>query len=220
LERARLINTSQRIPCELPKTITGMHDTGDLQLSKCTRNQARTEDGHVRGTSQIMPDGRIETITGFTFRLAENIQKFKIVVDLLYDMRFLKRRSVRVTSPVARKKGKRLGRRVIVGSNLHPCNTVKSRMAKNRNPSEYEIAKFAGCMATEAWKSQDNPGPVYVAGYRVHHGAVGLALIIGGLCLKSDAMLGFGEALVIDDMDDASEWFNFEAEPPYKVAYG
>jgi len=50
---------------------------GYLQISEMCRKSGKDRGwGHVWGTFQIMPDGRTETITGFTFRLADGEKGF------------------------------------------------------------------------------------------------------------------------------------------------
>ncbi len=82
--------------------------------------------------------------------------------------------------------------------------------------------------AVKKWNSQPNPLPVYIDGYRIHHGLVGVGCTaVGGIGLVASALsdnkktssaisdlskllLGIGIRLMEDDIKDAPDWFNFE----------
>ena len=60
------------------------------------------------------------------------------------------------------------------------------------------------------WNSTSNPPKVYVLGYRVHHGL--LAFLTGIYALKKGDGYLFGSSLAafVDDIEDASQWLDFE----------
>lgn len=82
------------------------------------------------------------------------------------------------------------------------------------------------------WNSQPNPPKVYVKGYRIHHGLVGLVLTGFGfvglavsgtlkdeknrglLSSVSGMAVGAGIRLMEDDIADMPDWFNFEKNRP------
>ena len=84
--------------------------------------------------------------------------------------------------------------------------------------------------AVKKWNSQPNPLPVYIDGYRIHHGLVGVGCTaVGGIGLVASALsdnkktssvisdlskllLGIGIRLMEDDIKDAPDWFNFEKD--------
>ncbi|MDE1819054.1 MAG: hypothetical protein KGI19_10685, partial [Thaumarchaeota archaeon] len=88
----------------------------------------------------------------------------------------------------------------------------------------------------KTWNTQPNPPKVYVGGYRVHHGTVGafstgvgIALAIGASLTNdktinslarnaSPALIGIGTKLMIDDLHDFPDWFNFERQPQFQTA--
>ena len=83
-------------------------------------------------------------------------------------------------------------------------------------------------MPVKRWNAQPNPPKVYVGGYRIHHGLVGLGLVVSGVIglfasTRSDnkqtrdmvvnasgLAIGAGMRLMEDDIDDMPDWFNFE----------
>lgn len=79
--------------------------------------------------------------------------------------------------------------------------------------SEHKLGQSIGKLAVALWKSQKAPGKVYVAGHRIHHGPVGALLTLAGAYYNSSELVGFGEELVKDDIDDLPQWFDFEREP-------
>ena len=84
--------------------------------------------------------------------------------------------------------------------------------------------------AVKKWNSQPNPPKVYIDGNRTHHGFLGLCCVIGGgiglvastlsdnkkttsaTLDLSGLLLGLGTRLMIDDIKDARDWFNFEKD--------
>jgi hypothetical protein len=59
------------------------------------------------------------------------------------------------------------------------------------------------------WNAQPNPPKVYVSGNRVHHGLVGVGLAAVGLLFDNKPALGAGVRLMVDDIADSPDWFNF-----------
>jgi len=101
-----------------------------------------------------------------------------------------------------------------VSTHMKTKKRTKIPLKKHRNLSpDQKLGINVGNLTTTIWRSQKNASKVYVGGYRVHHGPVGLALTLLGLGLKNDFLVGFGESIVKDDLDDASHWLDFEREP-------
>ena len=67
-----------------------------------------------------------------------------------------------------------------------------------------------GKLATGVWKLQSNPDKVYVSGKRIHHGLVGAALTLLGAYEKDEKIIGFGKALMKDDIHDLPQWLDFD----------
>jgi hypothetical protein len=70
----------------------------------------------------------------------------------------------------------------------------------------YELGMFAATL----WNCQKNPGKVYVGGFRVHHGEVGIVLQLFGMWQRDSLLIGLGKALEHDDRHDRNKWFMFE----------
>lgn len=90
-------------------------------------------------------------------------------------------------------------------------NTAESSVYKEAFKTGSSIAKTI----TSKWNSQENPGKVYVANRRVHHGGIGSAMKLSKHFEKSEPtvagmMSGIGEGLVKDDEADRNEWFKFK----------
>lgn len=82
----------------------------------------------------------------------------------------------------------------------------------------------------KSWNSQENPPKQYIAGRRVHHGTVGTILTGAGLASVAVSLLsedektkrvteelsqifcGIGIPLMVDDINDAPEWFRFRRQ--------
>lgn len=80
-------------------------------------------------------------------------------------------------------------------------------------PAVTLIGFFTGKLLTKTitnyWRNNINR-EIYIFGRRLHHGLIGLLLTIIGILLKIPMMIGIGFQLLIDDIDDWSEWINFE----------
>jgi hypothetical protein len=75
-------------------------------------------------------------------------------------------------------------------------------------------SSIAGTM-TSRWNSQENPGKVYVADRRIHHGGIGAIMKLSKYFKKSEPTVtgivsGIGEGLTKDDYADRNEWFKFK----------
>jgi hypothetical protein len=106
---------------------------------------------------------------------------------------------------------------------LEPDNNTKDKEEKKATgkdeSSKYEEAfktgsSIAGTM-TSKWNSQENPGKVYVANRRVHHGGIGSVMKLSKHFKKSEPTVtgiisGIGEGLAKDDYADKKEWFKFK----------
>ncbi|MFZ0183520.1 MAG: hypothetical protein WAL88_01640 [Nitrosotalea sp.] len=119
--------------------------------------------------------------------------------------------------------------------------TTSRRVKKSNSFNEwYNLTN----KVVKSWNAQPNPPKVYVGDRRMHHGTVGLgSAVAGGLLLivsalsddktikslsreLSPALLGIGTSLMIDDLPDLPNWFNFEhqqnipsVQPPFQTAY-
>jgi hypothetical protein len=97
-------------------------------------------------------------------------------------------------------------------------NNTKEKKSTGNNDSKYDEAfktgsSIAGTI-TSKWNSQGNPGKVYVANRRVHHGGIGSAMKLSKHLKKSEPIVtgvlsGIGEGLAKDDYADKKEWFKF-----------
>lgn len=76
-----------------------------------------------------------------------------------------------------------------------------------RLENDTELGKSIAKVLTSLWNSQDNPGKVYVRGYRIHHGAIGFLGALASAYLKKPIAYGFFKHLADDDDQDAREWF-------------
>jgi len=91
---------------------------------------------------------------------------------------------------------------------------TKTKLSARREPrkisKDEKDGENLGKLATGLWKLQSNPDKVYISGKRIHHGLVGAALTFLGAYEKDDKIIGFGKALMKDDIDDAPNWLNFK----------
>jgi len=69
-----------------------------------------------------------------------------------------------------------------------------------------------GNTLTTNWNSQPNPPKVYISGYRIHHGLVGILLGLAGLIAEKPAITGLGVQLALDDIEDMPNWLDFEED--------
>ena len=60
------------------------------------------------------------------------------------------------------------------------------------------------------WNSTSNPPKVYIMGYRVHHGLVGLITGLYALDKGNGYLFGASLAAFLDDIYDAPNWLDFE----------
>ena len=66
----------------------------------------------------------------------------------------------------------------------------------------------AGVAVTQAWRAvKPHPDKIYLGGHRVHHGEAGIVLALFGAVANMPRLIGFGTALAVDDIADASQWF-------------
>jgi len=112
------------------------------------------------------------------------------------------------------KKPKRRRTKVTVQKPLKNTVTTKRRIS-----AEEKEGKAIGQLATILWKLQSNPGNVYVAGKRIHHGLFGTGLILLGALTNDDKLKGFGKALAKDDIKDMPDWLNFEDGQNFTSGY-
>ena len=76
---------------------------------------------------------------------------------------------------------------------------------------KYAIAAaLVALVAVTAWRAMPNPPQVRVGGNRIHHGLVGAVLFVAGALAKSWDVAAAGAVLAADDIDDVSQWFDFE----------
>lgn len=91
-------------------------------------------------------------------------------------------------------------------------------VVESSSPGYNEAFKAGSSVAktlTSTWNSQENPGKVYVANRRLHHGAIGSAMKLSKHFEKSEptatgVLSGIGEGLAKDDYADRKEWFKFK----------
>lgn len=89
--------------------------------------------------------------------------------------------------------------------------TAKKKPKIKSKPLTLEqIGERDGKFACSLWSYQTNPSKVYIGGYRIHHGLVGLGLKIYGMIENDPYLKGLGKALMKDDIKDAPIWFNFK----------
>jgi len=96
---------------------------------------------------------------------------------------------------------------------LHPTRRTKKISKDEKEGMEW------GQLATGVWKLQSNPGKVYVGRKRIHHGLFGAALTLLGAYEKDDKIIGFGKALMKDDIDDLPKWLDFEDRENFTTGY-
>jgi len=106
--------------------------------------------------------------------------------------------------------------------------TKRKRKTRAKLPATQRTRKISqdekfgedlGKLATGLWKSQSNPGKVYVGGKRIHHGLVGAVLTLLSAYEKDDKIKGFGKSLMKDDIDDLPQWLDFEDRQNFTTGY-
>lgn len=95
----------------------------------------------------------------------------------------------------------------------------RNKIKAKKISSERELGQSIGKLAVALWKSQKTPDKVYVVGHRVHHGPVGILLTLVGAYYNSPELVGFGEEITKDDIDDLPHWFDFEREPVFSQGF-
>ena len=75
---------------------------------------------------------------------------------------------------------------------------------------KFNIGLEVARQTTSNWNDQSDPAKVFIKGRRVHHGAVGVALIFPGILFQHSYTLGYAYGLMEDDIDDTDDWFTFE----------
>lgn len=81
---------------------------------------------------------------------------------------------------------------------------------RNKPLTPLEQGIKTGQLLTSSWRSQANPGKVFIGPYRIHHGLVGAILALAGLYYGDDCIAGLGTSVAIDDLDDVGNWLDFE----------
>lgn len=76
---------------------------------------------------------------------------------------------------------------------------------------KYAIAAvLLAAIAVTAWKAMPNPPKVRVGGNRIHHGLVGVLMLVGGALAKRWDIAAAGAVLAADDIDDAPQWLDLK----------
>ena len=92
--------------------------------------------------------------------------------------------------------------------------TANRRIFRYKNTkTEYKTFEDGyelGSKFVDSWNSQPNPPKIYISGYRIHHGLVGIVLGLAGTVFEKPALAGLGVRLAVDDISDLSDWLNFE----------
>jgi hypothetical protein len=72
---------------------------------------------------------------------------------------------------------------------------------------------------TKCWSSMENPPKICVLGRRIHHGEIGVLLLLISLFSRSKKaephrafLIGFSIGLIIDDSRDINEWFKTDIQ--------
>lgn len=97
-------------------------------------------------------------------------------------------------------------------TNMQKLNKVKPFKTFNDG---YEL----GNVLTKKWNLQPNSPKIYIGGYRIHHGLVGILLGLAGLITEKPAITGLGIKLALDDIDDMPDWLNFERNNSIQYNY-
>lgn len=78
------------------------------------------------------------------------------------------------------------------------------------NEEQFQNGLKVARLTTKNWNKQDDPPKVFIFGKRVHHGLGGLATVVLAVLGRDSFGLGYGYGLIVDDIADSDEWFNFE----------
>lgn len=78
----------------------------------------------------------------------------------------------------------------------------------NREEALALAAGLAALVGVVAWRSMPDPPKVRIGGIRIHHGLVGAGMFGLGVLSKKPSIALPGLILALDDIKDASEWFD------------
>lgn len=82
----------------------------------------------------------------------------------------------------------------------------------NRREKYAIAAVLVAVIAVTAWRAMPNPPKVRVGGNRIHHGLVGMLMLVGGALAKRWDVAAAGAVLAADDIDDASQWLDLKEQ--------
>ena len=100
------------------------------------------------------------------------------------------------------------------------CSVIMKRRYSASRHKKHAAGFSLATSLGEQWRARKNPPKVYIGGYRIHHGTVGLGLAILGELGDSPFVSGLGDGLMADDREDRSRWLDFERhEPTYRLQY-
>lgn len=80
----------------------------------------------------------------------------------------------------------------------------------NKKEKYAVAAVLAALVAVAAWRAMPNPPKVRIGGNRIHHGLVGVLMLVGGAIAKRWDVAAAGAVLAADDIDDASQWLDLK----------
>lgn len=89
-------------------------------------------------------------------------------------------------------------------------NNDDRRRPLTQREKDIEVGVSVAKVLTGLWSSQKSPGKVYIRGYRVHHGAIGLIGAFASAYFDRPTAYGFFKHLMDDDRHDSHEWFSGE----------
>ncbi len=98
------------------------------------------------------------------------------------------------------------GSKAGVGNN----NNDDKRWPLTQREKDIEIGVSMAKILTGLWRLQKSPGKIYIRGYRVHHGALGLIGAFTSAYFDKPTAYGFFKHLMDDDRQDSHEWFSGE----------
>lgn len=88
----------------------------------------------------------------------------------------------------------------------------EGRRHMTQREKDIEVGVSVAKILTAWWGSQSNPGKVYIRGYRIHHGAIGLVGALASAYFDRPTAYGFFKHLMDDDRHDSHEWFSGERQ--------